>query len=86
MTTDTQTLPGQATTIGLESPREGMIQMETFSYSTMNAEFWKVAHILSAEELRRPRTASFTGAELKDIAQRNPPSPEWYEGEDERPF
>lgn len=28
----------------------------------------------------------FTHAELMRIAERNPPAPEWYDGEEERPF
>ncbi len=86
MTTESQTLPGPATTIGLEPPSPGMVQQIAFSSSTILADFWKVHHLLSTKELRRPRRSNLSGSELKERAKIHPPDPEWYEGEDERPF
>ena len=86
MTTESQTLPGDTTTIGIKPPEQGMIQPVTHSFSTVLADFWKVSHLLSNKELRPPRRSGPSGAELKKIAKSHPPDPEWYEGEDDRPF
>ena len=52
--------------------------------------FASIEQHLSGKALRRPnRTAPLrvvTNAELKRLAKDNPPPPEWYAGEDDRPF
>jgi hypothetical protein len=86
MKTESQTLPGPATSFGLTPPKQGMVEEVSFSSSTIIADFWKVSHLLSQRELRRPRKGDISGSFLKEAARRNPPPAEWYEGEDERPF
>ncbi|MEX2288311.1 MAG: hypothetical protein WD648_14545 [Planctomycetaceae bacterium] len=86
MATETKTLPGRTTEIGLENPKSGMIPELSLAFDTLMADFRKISHLLSNKELRRPRTAYPTGAELRRMAKKNPPPPEWYEGEEERPF
>ena len=34
----------------------------------------------------KPEKKSLTAAELKRIAEQNPPPPEWYDGQEENPF
>ena len=86
MTTKSKTLPGPTTAIGLPSPKQGMVLSISVSSNTILADFWKVSHLLSNRKLRKPRKGSPSASELKKIAEQNPPPPEWYEGEEERPF
>jgi hypothetical protein len=86
MTSQVQTLPDETGTIGVQSAVRGMLPPAKASTSTALVEFATIVHLLSTRELRRPRKRPYTGAELKQIAKKNPPPLEWYEGEDERPF
>ena len=89
MTTDVQTVAGRSKTIGIEPierPKRGVIPVVPVAARTMIAEFSKISHLLSDKVLRRPRTSGPSQAELKRMAEKNPPPPEWYEGEAERPF
>jgi hypothetical protein len=87
MTTDVQTIAAPQTNIGIEQPKRGVIPAITPAAQTIIAEFSKISHLLSDKVLRRPRTFSNpTSDELRQIAKDNPPPPEWYEGEAERPF
>lgn len=86
MTTEIQTLPGETLAIGITPPSEGQIKPIEISSQTMLANFDRISHLLSKKELRTPRRASITGAELKRIAKSCQPPQEWFEGEDERPF
>jgi hypothetical protein len=60
------------------------------SDGTFLADFTKIRHVLSDKPLHRPnRTRPIrvvTNEELKRIAAENPPPPEWFEGEEDRPF
>jgi hypothetical protein len=86
MTTEMKTIAAETTTIGIEPPKTGIIRAQAITSSTLIADFAKISHLLSQKVLRRPRAAPLTAEEIRRSAQQNPPPPEWYEGEDERPF
>lgn len=68
------------------APRPGMVM----SVGTFLPDFNKICDQLSDKPPQRParlRTMpAVSNNELRDIAKRNPPPREWFEGEEERPF
>jgi hypothetical protein len=86
MTTEMKTIAAETATIGIAPARTGIVRAPAVTSQTVIADFSKISHLLSNRELRRPRTGWPSAAELKRIAAKNPPPPEWYEGEEECPF
>jgi hypothetical protein len=86
MTTEIKTIAAETTTIGIELPKTGMVRAPAVTSYTLIADFAKISHLLSSKILRRPRTSGPTRDELKRLAKKYPPPPEWYEGEQECPF
>jgi hypothetical protein len=69
-----------------DQSRTGIVRAPAVTSQTVIAEFSKISHLLCDRELRRPRTMGPTRDGLKRMAEKNPPPPEWFEGEGERPF
>jgi hypothetical protein len=85
-TIQSDTLPAPKVEVGLSGPEVGVIVPTSAVFQTIIADFSRISHLLSARELRRPRSMQPSQAELKRMAEKNPPPPEWHEGEAERPF
>jgi len=86
MTTEMKTIAAETKTIGIEPAKTGIIRVPAVTSSTLIIDFAKISHLLSKKVLRRPRAAPLSAEEVRRSAEQNPPPPEWYEGEDERPF
>ncbi len=80
-------VPGVTLQIGTPQFPSSERPMQTLC--TAMRPFTDSRELLSARPLRIPdrlRERHISNEQLKEVAARNPPAPEWYEGEEERPF
>lgn len=84
---DTITHPGEVHELKVTLPSSPMAGMAQGTFVT---SFQKIAHLLSDKTIRRPTRFSpipdVTNESLKRLAEKHPPSAEWFEGEEDRPF
>lgn len=66
---------------------ESVLPQKVADTQTLTTEFSGIAHMLSSKPLRRPATRpAVNNSMLRRIAAKNPPKPEYYERDEEKPF